>query len=347
VAVSLLVAAIGPGLGRRLPPAAATRILVAASVLVAGCSVFVLGVVAFTWVGQLPAVAALGEWSAADLRSADPIPTQVAAGSAIVLLPAAGWWLIVVTRRCRALIAVRRNCRHLTAAGTLLVVDDRRPDAFTTPQPAGRIVVTTGLPHALIGDERRVLLAHESSHLLHRHAWWLLAADLAAAANPLLRPTARAAARCVERWADEDAATTVGDRRVAARALARIALIARNPDRAATLALAATGGDVPQRVRALMAPPAPRRPPAWQPSRYCCSYSPLPPASCSTAANNFSSTPAAIRWAPPATGSPPHRQPAPAPNKAAAADFKKTSSSPPSQQRSPQNRTSVVTDSRT
>jgi hypothetical protein len=46
-----------------------------------------------------------------------------------------------------------------------------------------------------------VVLAHETSHLLHNHAWWLLAADLAAAANPLLRPTARTAARCVERWA--------------------------------------------------------------------------------------------------------------------------------------------------
>ncbi len=227
VVVSLLVAVTGPGLGRRLPPAAATRLLVTASVLVAGCSVFVLGVTAFTWIGQLPPIATLGQWSAADLRAADPIPIEVAAGSAALLLSAAGWWLVV---------------------------------AFTTPQPAGRIVVTTGLLHALSGDERRVVLAHETSHLLHRHAWWLLAADLAAAANPLLRPTARAAARCVERWADEDAATTIGDRRIAARALARTALLTRNPDLAGTLALPATGGDVPTRVRALLQPPPPARP---------------------------------------------------------------------------------------
>jgi Zn-dependent protease with chaperone function len=258
LAVSLLVAAAGPGLGRRLPPAAATRLLVPASVLVAACSVLVLGVTAFTWVGQLPPIAALGQWSAADLRSADPIPTGIAAASAALLLPAAGWWLVVVAHRCRALIAVHRSCRHLTAPGALVVLDDRRPEAFTTPQPAGRIVVTTGLLRALNGDERRVVLAHETSHLLHRHTWWLLAADLAAAANPLLRPTARAAARCVERWADEDAATTVGDRRMAARALARTALLTRNPDLAGTLA--ATGGDVPTRVRALLAPPPPRRP---------------------------------------------------------------------------------------
>ena len=42
VAVSLLLAATGPALGRRLPPAVATRLLVAAAVLVAGCSVFVV-----------------------------------------------------------------------------------------------------------------------------------------------------------------------------------------------------------------------------------------------------------------------------------------------------------------
>lgn len=206
VAVSLLVAAGGPILGLRLPPATATRLLTVASVLVAGCSVFVAGVLAFTWMGQLPPVAALGDWSAAQLRSADPIPTEIAAGCAAPLVPAAAWWLTVVARRCRELVTVYRRCRRLQHAGALVIVDDQRPDAFTTPQPAGRIVVTTGLLRALTSDERRVLLAHETSHLLHRHAWWLLAADLAAAANPLLRPTAAAIARATERWADEDAA---------------------------------------------------------------------------------------------------------------------------------------------
>lgn len=166
----------------------------------------------------------------------------------------------MVFRRCAALIAAYRACCRVTGAGALVVVDDERPEAFTTPQPAGRIVVTTGLLKAVTADERQVVLAHEASHLRHRHAWWLLVADLAAAANPLLRPTARAAARCAERWADEDAATAIGDRRVAARALARVALLTRDPDLADRFALAATGGDVPDRVRALLAPPPPARP---------------------------------------------------------------------------------------
>ena len=50
--------------------------------------------------------------------------------------------------------------------------------------------------------------------------------DLAAAINPTLRPTARALRHTVERWADEDAADAVADRRTVARALARAALAA-------------------------------------------------------------------------------------------------------------------------
>jgi Zn-dependent protease with chaperone function len=259
LAVSLLVAIAGPVGSRRLPPAVAARLLVAASVLVAGCSVFVLGVMAFTWVGQLPAVAAPGEWSVGTLRSTDPIPTGVAAASVLLLLPAAAWWLAVVVRRCHALVAVYRACRTLHGPGALVVVDDERPDAFTTPQPAGRIVVTSGLLRSLSPDERRVVLAHETSHLLHRHAWWLLAADLAAAANPLLRPTAAATARCVERWADEEAAAAVGDRPAAARALARVALLTHDDPRGDRFGLAATGSGVPERVRTVArraAPPA-------------------------------------------------------------------------------------------
>lgn len=258
VAASVLVAAAGPALGRRLPPAVATRLLATASVLAAGCCVFVLAVMAFTWIGQLPAIASLGQWSIVALRTADPIPAGIAAASAVLLLSAALWWSVVTVRRARALIAVHRRCRRLTAAGSVVVVQDQRPEAFSTPQPAGRIVVTTGLLRALDAAERRMVLAHETSHLRHRHAWWVLSADLAAAANPTLRPTARAVSRSVERWADEDAAITVGDRAAAARALARTALLIHNP--AAAAGLGATGGEVPARVRALMRPPPPPRP---------------------------------------------------------------------------------------
>jgi beta-lactamase regulating signal transducer with metallopeptidase domain len=111
---------------------------------------------------------------------------------------------------------------------------------------------------ALDPAERRVLLAHERSHLRHRHHLHVQVADIAAAANPLLRPAARAVRFTVERWADEDAARA--SRVVAARSLARAGLAvaaARRTECAG--ALAATAVDVPERVAALMAAPPLRR----------------------------------------------------------------------------------------
>ena len=73
------------------------------------------------------------------------------------------------------------------------------------------------------------------------------------AANPMLSSTVRAIGHAVERWADEDAARAVTDRRLVARTLARTALLIRAA--APSQALPATGGDVPGRVRALLEPP--------------------------------------------------------------------------------------------
>jgi Zn-dependent protease with chaperone function len=227
--------------------------------------VFILAVLAFTWIGQFPLVAARGAWSPAALRSDSPVPAGPAMVSGALVTLAAVSVVLTGARRVWALVEVHRTCRDLTAVGGLVVLDDARPDAFTTAQPAGRVIVTTGLLRALGPQERRVLLAHETSHLAHRHAWWNLAADLAAAVNPLLRPAARAVATAVERWADEDAARAVGDRRLVAATLVRVAQLqtrfavtARSPMAAA--GPAATGGDVAVRVRALLGPPPRRRP---------------------------------------------------------------------------------------
>jgi hypothetical protein len=115
---------------------------------------------------------------------------------------------------------------------------------------------------ALPADERRVLLAQEAAHLTHRHTLWVQAAELAAAADPLLRPAARAVRAAVERWADEVAAAEVGDRALAARALARAGLARSAAHRNATMpraALAGADGAVADRARALLAGPPKRR----------------------------------------------------------------------------------------
>jgi beta-lactamase regulating signal transducer with metallopeptidase domain len=158
------------------------------------------------------------------------------------------------------LAAVYRSARIAPSDTPVVVLDDPRPDAFTTPAPAARIMVTTGLLSALTQDEQRVVLAHERSHLKHRHIWWTLTADLAAAVNPLLRPTARVVAQAVERWADEDAAAEVGDRRLVARTIARAALLQHDAARRPSTTPAVTGGDVPRRVRAMLDQPPRSRP---------------------------------------------------------------------------------------
>ena len=80
-----------------------------------------------------------------------------------------------------------------------------------------------------------------------------MVAELAAAANPLLRPAARVVRRGVERWADEVAAAEVGDRQVTARALARAGLARAAAARhAPALALPAVDGDLVDRTRALL-----------------------------------------------------------------------------------------------
>jgi hypothetical protein len=49
----------------------------------------------------------------------------------------------------------------------------------------------------------------------------------AARANPFLRPLRTAVSYAAERWADEDAARTVGSRRTVARAIGKAALVSR------------------------------------------------------------------------------------------------------------------------
>ncbi|MFJ9815236.1 M56 family metallopeptidase [Streptomyces sp. NPDC101151] len=133
------------------------------------------------------------------------------------------------------------------------VLPDRTPYAYALPGGRGRIVVTTGLLSGLAPAERRALFAHERAHLVARHHRHLLAVHLAARANPFLRPLRTAVVYTAERWADEEAAHAVGDRRTVARAIGKAALLSRGTP-APTLAALASTGPVPRRVAALLAP---------------------------------------------------------------------------------------------
>jgi hypothetical protein len=271
--VSTVLALCGPWLARRLPPRAATWALISAAAVAVGGWAGALALLAFTGFGQIPLVAFVGSWSTSVLRAGDPLPQSAAGGCALVLtvmtvaLARASW------RRGRELVQAYQECHRLPGEGELAVVDDARLEAFALPglpqlpewsglRPlaggGGRIVVSTGMLRTLEAGEQEALLAHERSHLRHHHHFFLTTLQIASAACPLLRPLAREGAFTVERWADEEAARAVGDRTLVARAIARAALAKKDAQPAAARLLAAVGGPVPRRVKALLAP-APRR----------------------------------------------------------------------------------------
>lgn len=138
---------------------------------------------------------------------------------------------------------------------SLLVLPEEEAIALAVPGNGGHILVSSGMLRALSGPERRVLLAHERSHLRHRHHLYRTVVALAAAVNPLLGRVREDLAFLLERWADEDAATAVQSRGLVASALTTAALAATGSGRSDGAVLAFERLGVLQRVVALQGPP--------------------------------------------------------------------------------------------
>ncbi|MEV6865381.1 M56 family metallopeptidase [Streptosporangium subroseum] len=259
---SIVLGLAAPRLSRWLPPATATRALVAAAPLSAVSTAYVLALLAWTLVVQIPMVAGLGRWSVHVWDSADPVPYPVALAAALALAFTALRVARTVIGHHRAMTEVRHIAEELDGEpGGLVVVDDVSPKAFAIPsKQGGRVVVSTGMLNALTPAEQRVLLAHERTHLTHRHHLYRALADAAACANPFLTRLPRAVRYASERWADEEAATAVGDRALAARALARAALASVPRTAPAAAAMGYHLADVPARVQALLRPRQSHRP---------------------------------------------------------------------------------------
>ena len=130
------------------------------------------------------------------------------------------------------------------------------PVAFAVPLGGGQIVISQGLVDSLEPAEMDAVVAHEASHLRHRHDRHLTAAAVAQHAYGWFAPVTASAATvqlAVERWADEDAARALERRPVVRDALAKTVAAVLGP----TLAFASTC-TVLQRLDALDAePPAP------------------------------------------------------------------------------------------
>ena len=219
----LLAAVAARPLASRLPPRAAAWLLVLSAIALALASSAVLGLLALTALIRIPLVDSLTGMSGPVISRHDPASVPVATIAGAVLAAAAATAGRALWRRARALIAAGREARELPGAGQVVVTEDEAADAYTLPGLPCRIVVTAGMLRVLAAPEREVLLAHERAHASCVHYLFTTAARLAAAANPLLYPVASAVGYCVERWADERAATLTGDRKLAARAIAHAA----------------------------------------------------------------------------------------------------------------------------
>ncbi|MFF7871602.1 M56 family metallopeptidase [Streptomyces qaidamensis] len=261
---------------QHLHPRTATRLLTVLAVVLALCSTVCLALVMVVGTAQLPGNPLPDGWSDPEVRAA--VPYDEVVGKAAI--PALCAVVVACVRTVRRHGRVRRRA-HRALAGLreteVAVLPDAVPYAYALP-PAGhrggaasrpgtgrgRVVVTTALLDRLRPAERRALFAHERAHLAARHDRYLLAVQLAARANPFLRPLRTAVAYTAERWADEEAARVIGSRRTVARAIGAAALVSRGTP-LPTLAGLAAPGPVPRRVAALLGPaPAVRHwPPAF------------------------------------------------------------------------------------
>ena len=235
--------------------------LVAVAVGIAGATGLLLYEFAAVGLAQVPTLARSGHWSADVIEDRLTVPAPVGVLVAALAVAASLSTLVQLTRAGRQLIAARRWGRRRGASGGGLVVVEGTAGspAFALPGRRGAVVVARELLRRLDAGERRALLAHEESHLRHRHHLYVQLVALAAAANPLLRPLIAATRLATERWADEDAAAAVGDRVPVARALAKAGLL-RGSGGAPAPALFAAGSDLADRLRHLLQPDEERRP---------------------------------------------------------------------------------------
>jgi Zn-dependent protease with chaperone function len=265
---ALAALSAGP-LARRLEPRLATWLLTAAGLVLAASSTAVLGLLALAGLVRVPLVAALKGYSPEVIARQDPAAWPAALAGAVLLALAVLGAARLAARRAGALWAAALEAACLPGPGPVVITDDPGADAYTMPGLPGRIVISHGMLNALDPAGREILLAHERAHLNNHHHAFVSLAQLAAAANPLLRPVATAVSYTVERWADEHAARHTGDRRAVAETVARAAVAAKRSRGPRSIPAAALGligrrrtgpGVVPRRVAALLAPP-PQSPP--------------------------------------------------------------------------------------
>ncbi len=257
--IPALAGATARPLAARLEPRHATWLLTTAAVALAVCSMVALALLAAYAAAKAPFLATAGGYSQEVMRRGDPISAAVGVAAALALTGGAVAVAVMFRNRARALAESYRRAAGLHPEDGIVVVPGPAIEAYALPGLPGRIVVSGRLLDCLDDRRRAALIAHEQAHLASRHHLFSAVARLAAAANPLLIPVARAVDYTVERWADEHAASVTSDRRLVAQTIGQVALLAgTRRQRVAGMALGIIGSRAP-RVSLAWAGPVPRR----------------------------------------------------------------------------------------
>lgn len=241
LAAAFALAGIAGLLSRRLAPESATRLLAISSS--ATLAALVWGLILVALAGLAGRTGPLWPEVVPEHHRV-PEPLGIAAIS--LLLVGGG-------RAFAAVVRLRRTRRRWQTRRPIELHDLDERVAFAVPGRPGGVVVDRRLWSSLDPGERRALIAHEQAHLYRHHHRHVALAEFVAAACPLLSPQRSAIRLSVERWADEDAALTVGDRLVVARAIARAALVS-TPSFSTPLGFG--GSATLERVEALLKPPS-------------------------------------------------------------------------------------------
>lgn len=242
-----LIAAMGAGtMQRRVRPRVATWALTSLAAVTGVAVIASLIGLSLSVAAEIPWLADRIGWCYHFHQRNRAVPVLIGPASA-------GWLTVMAVRMFRCRRRYTRLVAHATGGTDLEIIDSDRPTAYSIPGRPGRVVVSTGMLERLGPEEQVVLFAHERSHLANQHGRFLHAAGLAALVFPPLKLLAAQVRFATERWADEDAAIHVGDRRLVARALTRAALA--QAEALPSGALALTGMGVPARVDALLSEP--------------------------------------------------------------------------------------------
>jgi Zn-dependent protease with chaperone function len=228
-----------------LAPAAAARLLTLVAVSSALTIGWLLLLTVFGWAISYPEFDTVAGWCAVATPGHHPVGTFMGVAAAIIL----------VVGSARAVLAGFRFWRTDAAwrgSDSVEIVPSVDPIAFAVPGRGGTVVVSTGLLGGLPRGQRDALLAHEHAHVRLRHHRYVRVTQLAAKVVPLLYPLDRWVSLATERWADEEAARVVGDRRVVADAL----LSAATMQATRHGLLFAAGSHLDERVEALLEPRA-------------------------------------------------------------------------------------------